>query len=283
MEHKVVAQIGNSQIKEKDVQKMLEDSYREAAITRIVNDKLIQKEAQRLGYGHLDKEERKKAEKYYKLVYNLKDQDLKKLVENDELELFYHTLLLIKKYTVTEDELRKFWDQEKNNALPPTYHIRVYKDNDHKKLEMIEDKLASGSSLDEIKKEFGADFKKVSVNKEHSIYVSLDGLKPGEFIHSHNYSDETSISEDHGDHSNHGEHGKHEEHSNHEKETTATGNVQESSHAIIILESIERDTDKNFEDNKEEILDFYATKKIYKERIELVNYLKSKYKVMMEK
>lgn len=249
LEHKVVAEVGDSEIKEKDVDKVLEDLYRKTAVTRLVNDKLIQKEAQRLGYGHLNKEEREKAEKYYRLVYNLEGKDLRGL--NDEIELFYKTLLLIKKYTVTEDELKKFWEREKNNVFPPTYHILVYKDNDHRKLQMIEDKLASGASLSEIKKEFGIDFKKVSVNKEHSLYASLEGLKPGEFIHSHNYSDDD--------------------------------NAQESSHAVIILESIERDKDKKLEDNKEEVLDFYAMKNIFKEKIELINYLKSKYKVRLEK
>jgi nitrate/nitrite-specific signal transduction histidine kinase len=279
--HQVVAQVGEKELIEKELISYLNEMYRETALNKMVGDDLIKQEIKKLGYGPLNKEEEKKAAKYYKLVNNLNDDDIKEL-ENQkrELELFYHTLKLFKKYTITESELEKFWATEKNIALPATYYLRVYKDNDHSKLQQIEDDLATGSTSQQIEQKFGVEFQNVIVDEAHSAYSTLEGLKAGEFVHSHDYIDE-NVSHL-GNHDEHNGNSK-ETHNTHDDHNSEDG-VQnaETSHAIILLDEIKKETDKNLENNKEEIMDFYATKKIYKEKIELVNYLKSKYPVKVE-
>ncbi|WP_026576730.1 hypothetical protein [Bacillus sp. UNC438CL73TsuS30] len=248
-EQKVVAKIGEKKISEKELDKVLNEMYRDTALNKMVSDDLIKQEIKRLGYGPLNKEEEQKAIKYYKLVNNLKDDDNK--IRNEkkkELELFYHTLQLYKKYTITQTELEKFWENEKNIVLPAKYYVKVYKDHDHSKLDEIGNKLASGVTLQEIKSQLGVDFQSVIIDESNSAFATLQGLNAGEFIHSHDYTDSNG-----------------------------------SSHAIIIIDKVVKETNKNFKQNKEAILDYYATKKLYKEKIELINFLKSRYPVEVEK
>ncbi|MES9685483.1 hypothetical protein ABWK22_21795, partial [Gottfriedia acidiceleris] len=99
---KVVAQVNNRDLTEKELQKSLYELYKDITIKRKVNEMLIQEEIERRGYKGLNKEEFKKAKKYYSLVNNieLKDKPIDSKLRQ-KIKFFYFTLLIIKKDTVT--------------------------------------------------------------------------------------------------------------------------------------------------------------------------------------
>ncbi|PET36187.1 hypothetical protein CN514_24740, partial [Bacillus sp. AFS001701] len=106
---------------------------------------LIQEEIERRGYKGLNKEEFKKAKKYYSLVNNieLKDKPIDSKLRQ-KIKFFYFTLLIIKKDTVTEEELYEFWNKEKNNSVLTEYQVKVHSDKNQNKLKKIENDLALG-------------------------------------------------------------------------------------------------------------------------------------------
>ncbi|XRG76994.1 hypothetical protein V5E38_14160 [Rossellomorea sp. GAMAL-10_SWC] len=259
---KVVAQVNKRELSEKELQMSLNELYKDITIKRKVNEMLIQEEIERRGYKGLNKEEFKKAKKYYSLVNNieLKDKSIDSKLR-EKIKFFYFTLLIIKKDTVTEEELYEFWNKEKNNSILTEYQVKVHTDKSQNKLKKIENDLALGISVKEIEAKYNIHFQNQAIKQDNPLTEELSQLRPMDYIHTHNYNFNSSA---------------------HTKDSHKNQiNDDEGSHAIIILENIINSQSKSLENDKDEIIDYYITKNIYKEKIELINLLKGKYKVKL--
>ena len=179
----------------------------------------------------------------------------------EKIKFFYFTLLIIKKDTVTEEELYEFWNKEKNTSVLTEYQVKLYTDKSQNKLKQIENDLALGISVKEIEEKYNIRFQNQAIKQDNPLTDELSQLRPMDYIHSHNYNFDSNL---------------------HTKDSHINQiNDDEGSHAIIILEKIINSQSKSLENDKDEIIDYYITKNIYKEKIELINLLKGKYKVKL--
>ncbi|PET36041.1 hypothetical protein CN514_24835, partial [Bacillus sp. AFS001701] len=118
-----------------------------------------------------------------------------------------------------------------------------------------------GISVKEIEEKYNIRFQNQAIQQDNPLTEELSQLRSMEYIHTHNYNFDSSLNTK-------------DLHKN-------QINDDEGSHAIIILENIINSQSKSLENDKDEIIDYYITKNIYKEKIELINLLKGKYKVKL--
>jgi hypothetical protein len=250
--NEVIAKVGEYKITKEEVEEEIKRKYWDVALNDFINEKLIISEANRLGYADPSKKLLEKELDFAKAINNkvdLKDEEGIRFVE-----YVYFVKLLSKKYTIEDSELRKFLEDE--NIDKNVYIVKRAMGIEHEVVNKIESELKKGADIEEIESKFNIEFVEEEYENSFANPYNIDfqNMIIGNFVHIHGHSEEH-------DHEKH----DHEEH--------------ELLHGIIILSDIKKKTISSLERDREKVLNVYLERNFHKEKLDLINYLRSSYLV----
>lgn len=242
-ENKVIATLDDGNITQKQLINTLDNKEKKRLADKLINEKLLNLEVEELNLASPSSKEMLEQLPYIQLFdsskKNLADEQTKEFVED-----YIYVRKLAQNYTLNDEKLTKFLEDERNNNGDFLITVKVISGN-HMQLSKIENALHKKNNIDYIIKKDSLVVQEkdiFSLNNEYNKDFSQN--KIGDYIHVMN-----------------------EEHS--------------SEHKIIIVTGITKsdDTLLNLKKNKKEILNVYMSKNYFQEKLDIVNVLKMKHKI----
>ncbi|PAD66702.1 peptidylprolyl isomerase [Bacillus sp. 7586-K] len=195
-ENESIATIGDTHITREQWMAELEEKYGEETLKELINIKVVEQLAEKYHISVSDEDvERELA--VYKSMYNSFDEEQNGNEEDWREQIRYSILLeelLTKDVTVTEEEIKNFYENNKElYAIDESYHLSQIIVNTKAEANKMVDELSGGSSfealaiensIDEFSDPSGGDIGFISKNNEYvpDDYINVaKTLKPGEW------------------------------------------------------------------------------------------------------
>jgi hypothetical protein len=275
----VLATVDDTEIKYRDVLKYMEENHMYNSVNELVNQELIEKEAKKLNLEKPSNKILSEQVKYTELL-GYTNGDLSNLETKNKVINYINIKELAKKYTINDDKLKKFLTEEQGTLGNTVYHLKIYTGK-HDLITKIEEDFKNKLKPQDVEGKYNIKFEsKKAFPNSNEFNLDLSSMKVGEFQHVHSVIEEHN----HSDHEEHN-HSDHEEHNHsehvHQSSHEENGNSQDNiNHSIVFIEKIEENPEVfSLEKNKDKIIDVYMSKNFYQERLDVLNYLRSKYVV----
>ncbi|UJZ87266.1 hypothetical protein L3V65_13745 [Heyndrickxia coagulans] len=256
--YKVVATVNGKKIHENEVQKIIKDRYFDTALDNCIDQKLLSLEKKKIQVP--TNKQLHNEFKYYQLV-NRNATNFDKNQKN--VREFYYVSELIKKYTITDSELKNFVKQEYRLLGQKKDTIYILQSN-HDTVNKVEKALKEGRDLKTVEKSYNVKFKRdIIFSKDNQYGIDFTNMKKGDTLHLHYGVEDKDMS----NMSN--------------MDMSSNNNKGESSpHTFIVIKNIENNDLIDLKKNRKEIINNYISSNFYKEKVDLDNYLREKYEIV---
>ncbi|MDT9757175.1 hypothetical protein RP319_13790 [Heyndrickxia coagulans] len=178
--YKVVATVNGKKIHENEVQKIIKDRYFDTALDNCIDQKLLSLEKKKIQVP--TNKQLHNEFKYYQLV-NRNATNFDKNQKN--VREFYYVSELIKKYTITDSELKNFVKQEYRLLGQKKDTIYILQSN-HDTVNKVEKALKEGRDLKTVEKTYNVKFKRdIIFSKDNQYGIDFTNMKKGDTLHLH--------------------------------------------------------------------------------------------------